>query len=434
MKNNKVTLIYASIGIIGMGNKNSRNGEVVRMPHGLASIAASVKAAGYMVDLIDVRIVDDWEEFKDKIIKSSSCYFGISIDNVSVSYGIQVAKIIKEIKQDSYIVVGGLNPSLFPETYDGIDTIDFVMKGEGEISMVKLFEKLDNGKKPNRFIIGIKPDLDKIPWVDRELFDYKRELMNRCYPGQKRPIVTMLAGRGCPYRCTFCQGAEREVFGLPFRIRSPRNVIDELIELKKKYNFRNINFWDDTFTLNPKWVFEFCDLYEKQNFQAGITACSRADIICRNEEMVKRLVEVGLQWFQIGYESGSQRILDFLKKDVTVKQNYKAAAICKKYGIKVTGTFMFGLPTETKEEAVATVKMILDIKPDHPTPFYFIPAPGTEIYQYCVDNDLILNKDKSIARTGMYEPAIKGIDYEYLNYLRKNELSKLPFIVKAFIK
>ncbi len=112
-------------------------------------------------------------------------------------------------------------------------------------------------------------------------------------------------------------------------------LLNSCKSLKNEFDFKSITFWDDTFTVNPEWIFEFCDLYQKEKFGATIAACSRADIVCRNESMVKRLSEIGVDWFVIGFESGSQRILNLLKKGTTVEQNYKAASICKKYGVKI---------------------------------------------------------------------------------------------------
>jgi anaerobic magnesium-protoporphyrin IX monomethyl ester cyclase len=202
-------------------------------------------------------------------------------------------------------------------------------------------------------------------------------------------------------------------------MRSPENVITELHSLKEKYDFRSITFWDDTFTLNRKWVMRFCDLYESEGFTEPIVAASRADIICRNEGMVERLASIGLDWLQVGLESGSQRILDFIKKDTTVEQNLQAAKICRKHGIKMFATYMYGLPTETRRDSLATAMMIDEIQPEHGSPFYFRPIPGTDIYDYCEANNLILEeaKNASIARTGMFTPTIRGVDYDYIGAL-----------------
>ncbi len=416
----KITLIYVGIGVAGFNaNRPSGDREGSWIGHGIASIGASLKADDYEVNLIDMRQLSGWAHFKEKIVISPSVVYGLSVSAVDYHSALQAASIIKAIHPNSKVVVGGIHPSIFPEHYKGTN-IDIVLMGEGEITFSWLIKELEAGRELPSVMQGSKPDLDTIPWADRELFDYQRELECFFAPDQDTPSVTMLAGRGCPFHCQYCQPAENAVFGLPYRMRSPENVVGELQSLKDKYHFKSITFWDDTFTYRKNWIAQFCDLFEKGHFKATIAACSRADIICRNEEMVERLASIGLDWFVIGLESGSQRILDFLKKGTTVEQNLMASKICRKYKIKIFGTYMYGLPTETKEEALMTARMIDEIQPEHNSPFYFLPIPGTGIYKYCHDNNLILDdmEDRTIARTGMFQPTLKGVDYNFLNALR----------------
>lgn len=433
-----ITLIYPGIAIIGFGLAGkSHSGEANWIHHGLASIGSSLKSKGYDVKLIDMRTLDSWEHFKKTIENINPEIIGISISNVDYKIAMRTAEIIKELKPSAKIIAGGLNPTIFPEIYQNNEKIDYIITGEGEITFVKIVQAIENNLDIPKFSIGEKPNLDELPWVDRTLFDYSRELNCHYAPDQKLPTVTMIAGRGCPYQCTYCQPAESLTYGRPHRIRSPQNVISELRTLKNKYDFKSITFWDDTFTLNKKWVFEFCDLYEKEKFDATIAACSRADIICRNEDMVKRLSEIGLDWFLIGFESGSQRILNLIKKGTTVEQNYKAASICKKYGVKIVATFMLGLPTETKREQLATAKMIIETKAESPLLFYFLPIIGTEIYDLCKEKDLILsdtiNDPFNIERTSVFnKPRIKNINYKFLDLLRARIY--IPYYIKRCLK
>ena len=418
----RITLIYPGIGICGFGRAGkSGSGEINCMHHGLASIGATFKSKGYNVELIDMRTLNSWEDFKKTIENLSTDIVGISISNLDYKIAMKAVEIIKDLKPRTTIVAGGLNPTIFPENYKDNQKIDYIITGEGEITFAKIVQGLEKGLSLPKFNKGEVPNLDELPWADRNLFNYSRELNCRFTPDQAFPFVTMIAGRGCPYQCTYCQPAENMTYGRPHRMRSPQNVIAELRALKNEFDFKSITFWDDTFTVNPEWIFEFCDLYEKEKFGATIAACNRADIICRNESIVKRLSEIGVDWFVIGFESGSQRILNLLKKGTTVEQNYKAASICRKYGIKIFATFILGLPTETREEQLATAKMIMDIKPECPSPFYFVPIMGTEIYDLCKKKDLMLRDSVdpfNIERTGVFKPTIKNIDYKFLDRLK----------------
>ena len=410
----KVTLIYTGIGICGFSNENTDERERHHIGHGIASVGASAKAAGYDVNLIDLRTLTGWEEFVSKIKADLADVYGISISQADCKPGAELITKIKETVPNSKIIVGGLHPSVFPFAY--ADKGVTVVVGEGEISFVDLLKMVESNSPLPTVIRGTKPNLDEIPWVDRNLFDYERELECLFSNDQPGPTVTMLAGRGCPMKCTYCQPAENMVFGSPYRLRSPQNVIDELLYLYDKHHFKNVLFWDDTFAINKKWIMEFCDLYEAQNFRATISACNRADIICNNESMIKRMAEVGVNWFVVGMETGSQRLLDFIKKGTTVEQNKEAVRISRKYGIKTYATIMYGLPTETREDSLATCKMIEEANPEYTQVFWFLPIPGTEIYKYCVENDLILPGvlDRTIARTATFIPNLKNIDYDYI--------------------
>jgi anaerobic magnesium-protoporphyrin IX monomethyl ester cyclase len=383
--------------------------------HGIASIGAAAKYALFDVDLIDLRQLSGFDQLAEIVRKNPADVYGLSISAVDYATGLQTVLTVKQNAPDCKIIVGGIQPSLFPEDYD-YRVIDTVVVGEGEVTFVDLLRIIERGDILPRRIQGKKPNLDYTPWVDRELFDYRREIECNFTPDQQTPSVTMLAGRGCPYKCSYCQPAENDVFGKPYRMRSAANVIGELQQLHGRYGYKSITFWDDTFTLNRKWVMEFCDLYERTGIYATIAACSRADIICNNESMVERLADIGLDWFVIGLETGSQRLLDLIRKGTTVEQNIRAAEICRKYGIKVFGTFMYGLPTETREESKATAEMIERIAPAHASPFWFTPIKGTGLHDYCVKQDLILDgvKDRTIERTGRYLPALKGVDYDYI--------------------
>lgn len=412
----KVTLIYTGIGICGFTGSNSDDRERYHIGHGIASVGASAKKAGFAVNLIDLRSLSGWDEFISLIKTDPADVYGISISQVDCKPGAELIGKIKDTIPKSKIIVGGVHPSVFPFQYSDKDVT--VVVGEGEIVFVDLLKMIESNLQLPKVIAGLKPNLDEIPWVDRDLFDYEKELKCLFSQEQPGPTVTVLAGRGCIYKCTYCQPAENKVFGLPYRLRSPENVISELGYLYDKYHFKSIIFWDDTFTINKDWIMKFCDLYEAQNFGATISACSRADIICNNEPMVERLASIGVNWFVVGLETGSQRLLDFIKKGTTVEQNKEAIRISRKYGIKTYATIMYGLPTETKEESLATYNMVNEANPEYTMVFWFIPIPGTEIHQYCVDNDLILDgvSDRTIARTAIHIPTLKNIDYDYIYY------------------
>jgi anaerobic magnesium-protoporphyrin IX monomethyl ester cyclase len=413
----RVTMIYVGIGVAGMSaDRPLGDREGSWIAHGVSLVAACAKAAGHAVDLIDMRQLAGWDGLIERIKRNPADVYGLSVSPVDYATALKAILTIKRTLPKTKIIVGGITPTIFPDEFN-FPAIDCIICGEGEVSFVEVLAKMQAGEPVERVVIGKKPDLDAIPYIDRYMWEYDRELCCTFAPDQRTPSITMLAGRGCPYHCTYCQPAENSVFGKPFRIRSVENVIGEMKALHDRHKYKSVTFWDDTFTFKKSWVMDFCDAYEKSGIKASIAACSRADIICRNEDMIKRLSEIGLDWFVIGLESGSQRILDLIKKGTTVSQNVQAANICRKYGIKIFGTYMYGLPTETEADTLATAKMIDEISPEHPSPFWFTPIRGTDIYTYCADNDLILPEveRRTIERTGKFQPTLRNINYDYIS-------------------
>lgn len=151
--------------------------------------------------------------------------------------------------------------------------------------------------------------------------------------------------------------------------------------------------------------------------------------------MIEKMSKVGLGRVIIGFESGNQRILNFLRKGTTVEQNFKAAQICKKYDLKITANYMLGIPTETEGEVTDTVHMIKKIKPDTCGPAYFTPYPGSELYNYCLENNLSLITSHDGYRRNPAEPKIRGIDYNFLAWAVKESMgTSLKSLVKQALR
>jgi len=425
----KIAFVFPGIGetgfpssrqVIGFGSIN----------HGLCSLSACAKRCGYETSLIDLRELSGWDDFVNDLQKLSPDIVAITMMSVDFDYAVEAAKIAKETSPKAKVVVGGPHPSIMPEELTSNNNIDHIVIGEGEISFVKLLGDIRSNKPREKVIIGEHPDLDKIPFADRELFGFKESPIESFL---ERPFVTLIAGRGCKYNCSFCQPAERKIFGSKVRRRSVPNIIRELNELRDKYDFRSMMFHDDCLTEDRAWIEEFCAAYKKNAFKAPFVCQSRADIICKNEEIVRTMRKAGLSMFLIGFESGNDRILKLLWKGSTVEMNYRAARICKKYRVRIWANYMLGIPTETKEEAMDTVRMIRAIQPYRPSPSFFTPHPGSDLYDYCIKNDLSLIKAHSDYSRAPILPKIKGIDYKFLRNAVKLSTQR-SFWMRLYLK
>lgn len=413
----KATLIFPglSCGWGSFGIQDSST-EAHFVSYGLAYIAAYAKSKGHLIDLLDLRRLSGWDQFDEYVAAQSPGVFAIS--SMSVDYGTAAEAMarIKKINPQSINVLGGVHATVATEEVLKNGAIDHIIVGEGEISFSTLLKQIENGETPERLIQGMSPDIDQLPFPDRDLFAYRKgELKTPWLPHMPAPFVSIISSRGCPYKCTFCQPAERMVFGGKARMRSVKSVISELEYLKQQYNFNSFLIHDDLFTFDRKWIEQFCDAYQKKGF-AQVFACqARSDFIVNNPDVVRRMRDVGLSCFMIGFESGSQRMLDFIKKKTTVEMNRKAVRLCKELGVKIFANYMFGLPTETPEEVFQTVDFIRWAKPDYPSPAFFTPHPGSELFAYCQKHKLNLITSHAGYRRNPTEPKIKGPDYAFLN-------------------
>jgi len=412
----KIALIHVGIRENGFNTFGKSLGNS-QINHGLCSISAYAKSKGYNdISLIDMRKIKGWQSFKKKISQKQPGVIGISFMSCDFNAANKAIDCIKEVSTDCKIVVGGVHPSVATEEVAANNRIDYIIVGEGEISFAKLLNDIENDSNSSRIIIGEKPDLNELPFEDRELYDYNTSIKFTNFPGfYKAPMVSMVASRGCPFNCAFCAPHAKTIFGPKVRYQSVDNVIQEIGELYEKYKFKSLAFYDYSFFLNKDWMHEFCDKFDKIGFKTQIWANCRADLICSNEKGIKRLKDIGLRMIAIGMESGSQKILDFLKKGTTVEQNIRAAQICKNNGIAVRGLFMLGIPTETKEDVRATINLIRKIQPDIYSFSYFTPMPGTFLFEYCQEHNLSLIKSHDeLANMGPDLPKIKNVDYDFL--------------------
>ena len=416
----QASLVFPGIAVCGWGafGKPDAGGDANFVQYGLAYISAYAKQMGHSIDLIDLRRLDGWEAFEEEIQNKSPGVFGISATSIDFPLAKEAIRRIKGLDRSSITILGGVHATVSVEEVKQVAEIDHIITGEGEILFSDLLSRIEKKLSSPRVIRGKTVDIYSLPHPDRELFNYAEgELANPWLPHMDVPFVSIVTSRGCPFKCKFCQPAERKIFGNSARLRSIDDVMRELNDLREKYAFKSLLIHDDLFTFNRKWVQQFCRRYSEEGFTAQFTCQARADFITNNEDMVHMMANTGLTCCMIGFESGSQRILDFIGKGTTVEQNYRAADICRRYGIKIFANYMFGIPTETPADIRRTVEFIRAVQPDYRSPTIFTPYYGTELHVYCKERDLLLERSESFFDRAPYAGRkIKQVDYDLVRY------------------
>ncbi|MGB2706208.1 MAG: radical SAM protein [Candidatus Omnitrophota bacterium] len=391
----------------------------------MSYISSVLKKEGHDVSLIDLRQLNGWEDLPAIVRGIMPDVVCITMMSLDFGAAVKSAEIVKGVNSSIKVIAGGAHPTLMESELAENDFIDYIFKGEAEITLPKVIDGILNGSVKTKIITGELPDLDKIPFADRSLF---RVLEAPIVPFLKMPFVTAIAGRGCTYNCSFCQPAEKIMFGPKVRRTSAERFIDELQITKNKRGLNSLMIHDDCLVEDGNWVQKFLHLYSRKGFRKSFVCQSRVDIIVKNPGLFKDMRRQGLDMLLIGFESGNQRILNLLRKGTTVEQNYKAAKICKNLGIRIWANFMLGIPTETRKEAEETVKMIKKIKPYVPSPAFYTPHPGSDLYEFCIRENLSLIEKHEDYRRNPEGAKIKGVDYEFLNEILNKALKIPPFV------
>ncbi|MBC8428832.1 MAG: radical SAM protein, partial [FCB group bacterium] len=305
-----------------------------------------------------------------------------------------------------------------------------VYAGEGEIAFERFLSGEDFKDIPGACYMKdgtihrnegllVTEDLDTILIPDRSIFEMDNYFdtwysMDRVDPSLRG--TSIMATRGCPFKCTFCQPTLSEIFGKKIRKRSPESIIEELKYLKTAYNINAFMFEDSTFILDKKWVHEICDSMIKEELNLKWCCNVRADLL--TAELIDHMKEAGLSKINMGVESASQRVLDDIyHKGITINGVKNALRLAKEREIFVQGYFMLGAPGETVEEMKMTIKFAASEPFDDALFDITTPFPHTEIWEQTKE---LINRDYSdfdCFHTSVY--TLEGITPEGIERMKK---------------
>jgi len=387
-------------------------------PSGLGYIAAIVQKENHEVKVLDLNIHRLTEKevinkLKKYLLEEKIEIVGIGCLITCYDYVKDLVKKIREIKFKTKIVIGGGLGTSIPEMVLEKIGADIAVVGEGEKTMEELMQFFENKKKINS-IKGVYykkggkiiqnpareriENLDEVPFPAWHLFpiqeyvknDFNLDKLER----KNKRSMNIITGKGCPYHCIYCY----DVFGHKKRIRSVKNIIKEIKLLKQLYGVDFILITDDLFTINREFVYDFCNslLKEKLNISWGCSA--RVNLV--DESLLKKMKNAGCKIISYGIESGSQKMLDIMRKGITVEQASKAINLTRKTGIIASVSFMMGFPEETKEDLEKTIKFCIDNDIYLTSMFLVTPYPGTVLYNQIIQKGLIKDVEKYVSKLG----------------------------------
>lgn len=372
------------------------------LPLGIAYLAAVLRQAKINFEILDTNFSQDWQEVRRVLKKTKPSIVAISFLSSMAKDAFRVAKLLKKLAPDALVVMGGPHPTIFPKETVENPYIDFVLMGESERSFLKLIkaiEKKDSFKKIPGLVfkkgrkIIVNDKIDFVENLDSLLFPARDAFPTLGQYLKLRRSVTVMASRGCPFNCSFCQPTLRKIFGPRVRFRSPKNVIAELEEIKK-LGFKEVVFEDDTLTAKKEWIRKLCQLMIKKRLNLAWSCNSRVNLI--EKETLKLMKKAGLKRIAFGVESGSQRVLDeVMQKGIKVEETVKAFDLCRRLGIKTVAFVMLGSPTETKEEIKETIKLVKKIKPDWISVTRTVLLPHTHLWDFAHQKRLVRVKENN---------------------------------------
>jgi len=386
----KVLLINPHYSIERYMGKHLASVGWVMPPMGLLYVAANLEREGHAVAVYDAQI--DARPLDEALKEARPDVVGITCVSALLASALSAARLVKAYARAIRVVAGGVHPSVRPQDLLDSSDVDVVVRGEGIWTMAELVRAFESGS-PIGDIRGIvyktdgktihtpdRPpvrDGDAMPFPARHLVDTRRYRMSPDF-SMRRPFDIVFTSFGCPYRCIFC--ASQSVIGGLFRPRTVLSVMEEIDGMVRRVPIRSLLVGDDNFGVRRERALEFCALYQSRGYHRRIPWQVSIRVDCVDPEMLKAMKRSGCFIVSFGIESGVPRLLEKLRKGITLEQSEAAVRYAKEAGLRTRGTFILGIPTETREESLETIRFSRRLPLDQVRFALATPFPGTELW------------------------------------------------------
>ena len=397
----------------------------LNIPMSLLYVGTALVEAGYGVEIIDANNMGEGEFYHrldDRLKKHK--VVGLSVMTAQVPDAVKVAKYIKSNNPDVPIIWGGVHPTLYPEQVAQSGYADYVVVGEGEEVVVKLMEAIDKKEDVDKLLVNTEPmDINKLAYPRWDLLNEYWEYGLVGMSKRSGIGIPLLTSRGCPHRCAFCIGSVQKI---KYRFRDADLVIKDIEQIVNA-GVDTISFWDEDFFANKKRLMDIMDGVKDKGLKFRWLGTARDDYFRESHidaNMIGTLKESGCRHLGIGAEAGSQRVLDMIKKDITVGDTIRCAERLSGVGISADFSFMIGMPNEEPSDMFDTVGLVnkitkIDSRFRILGPFIYRPYPGSKMYDECKEMGM---KEPQTLEEWADNPYIKDIvsskDYHYYPWVR----------------
>ncbi|HET6991868.1 MAG TPA: radical SAM protein, partial [Bacteroidia bacterium] len=422
------------------------------VPLGILYVSAYLEKNGFDNEIFDSTF-SSFEKLKIHLMESRPSVIGIYTNLMTKLNVLRMIDFVKKEKKLSgtKIILGG--PEVRNHAREFINHgADIIVIGEGEETMLQLARILETrGENNIAAVKGIvwKNEKEEIVFNEEQMllksidelpFPNRKKISLQLYfdawkTAHGNSTISLSTMRGCPYTCKWCS---RAVYGGTYRRRSAGLVVDEIVTLQKDYDFDNIWFVDDVFTISHKWLNEFANEIRNRNVKVKYEIITRADRM--NEEVIDLLVQSGCFRVWIGAESGSQDVIDAMDRRVDVNQVREMIRLSRKKGLEAGTFIMLGYPGETQKDIRETIRHLNDSNPDYYTITVAYPIKGTPLYtetenkffgqkEWALATDRDIDFKRTYSRR-YYDFALRWVYNEvaYKKNLRKGSLMKLPVL------
>ena len=414
------------------------DGQQIDFSQGIGYMTPVLRQNGFEVQVLETDAsAIDCDGIK-KVLKESD-YDVVGLGGLSAAFNSVewMMEYVREERPEAYIILGGGLVTAAPELIFSHLMPDFGVIGEGERTIVELMHCLEGMTNPE-IINGLvfnkitgsemtEPrapimDLDALPYPSWDDFDIERMIQNASYAVRGKRRMAVLAGRSCPFLCSFCF----HTVGNKYRKRSPENVIGEMKELVRRCRIDHFSFSDELFVYNEKWITDFCEMLIDEGLDITWESTGKPGFI--NLDILDLMKESGCVFVSNGFESGSDKILKSMRKKTTVKKAKETIRMYRQAGIAISGGIIVGDPVETKQTWRQTINFIKEMELLVIWTGYVTPYPGTYLYKLALKRGLITDEiqfHRDIANTTTLRINFTKIPDEELIKMRDDGMDEI---------